>query len=125
MKQFTFLYSCMSLIASGFFAGEKDPNISLFLSWTIIATIFFFPPKNGFTGAVEGLKPPNLDRWQATEHNFVQNAFVTTSLMLTQFGFYSQPGHIIQYHTIGDRFRPLSPVGTVFPRFCKKNGLPN
>jgi len=113
MKRFTFLFLCMSLMFQAF-SQEKRPNIIFILSDDHRYDFM------GFTGAVEGLETPNLDRMASNGAHF-PSAFVTTSLCSPSRASILT-GQYAHTHTIVDNSAPV-PAGTkFFPEILQKNG---
>ncbi len=113
MKNLTFTFLFLSLIFQAF-SQENRPNIIFILSDDHRYDFM------GFTGAVEALETPNLDRMAKNGAHF-PNAFVSTALCSPSRASILT-GQYAHAHTVVDNSAPI-PEGTkFFPEILQKNG---
>lgn len=112
MNRFLFLVLTFGLTVSAF--AQERPNIIFILADDHRHDFM------GFTGAVEGLETPNMDRI-ATNGAHFPNAFVTTALCSPSRASILT-GKYAHSHTIVDNSAPI-PAGTqFFPEILQANG---
>lgn len=100
--------------ACSIFAQQKKPNIVFILSDDHRYDFM------GFTGAVPGLKTPNMDAL-ASEGAHMSNAFVSTALCSPSRASILT-GQYAHTHTIVDNSAPLPEGLTFFPEYLQDLG---
>ncbi|QDH79695.1 sulfatase [Echinicola soli] len=114
LKRSLFLLASVLLSCIQAFGQSEKPNIVFILSDDHRYDFM------GFTGAVPGLKTPNMDRI-AAEGAHMNNAFVSTSLCSPSRASILT-GQYAHTHTIVDNQAPLPDDLTFFPQYLQEMG---